>query len=135
MFLPRATKSLLFSLDFGTCSNISLTETEVVFLLGSSTPTVFLPGIGAWIRTSLAPSSKAISLFRAVTLESLVPDLISSSYWVTVGPVLAATTLPSTPKSLITFSNSPTVSLIASWLALIVSFLILGLTSKVIGGL
>ena len=47
MFLPRATKSLLFSLDLGTCSKISLTETEVVFLLGSSTPTVFLPGIGA----------------------------------------------------------------------------------------
>ena len=66
ILLPRAARSLLFSFSFGTASNISLMATGVTTLLGSSTPTVFLPGIGAWIRTSLAPSSRAISLFNAV---------------------------------------------------------------------
>ena len=114
MLFPNATSNFEFSFVLGTASNISLTATGIIDLLGSSIPTVFLPGIGACIRTSLAPNSRAISLFKAVILESLVPDFISNSYCVTEGPILAATTFPSTPKSLITFSNSVTFVLIES---------------------
>ena len=44
-------------------------------------------------------------------LLTLVPALISISYWVTAGPILIATTLPSTPKSANTCSKIPTFSL------------------------
>ena len=91
-----------------------LTVTIDVTLLGISIPIVDLPGIGASIRTSRAANAKAISLWIPDTLLNLVPDLTSISYWVTVGPGLIATTLPSIPKSFNTWCKTSTLWFIVS---------------------
>ena len=62
IFLPKGHRSLEPSSDLGTFSKTSLKETEAVSLLAISIPTVFLPGIGACILTSLVAMAKAISL-------------------------------------------------------------------------
>ena len=111
MVRPKATVNFA---PLGFSSKISLIETGLITLLGSSIPTVFLPGIGACIRTSFAPKAKAISLLIPVILETLVPDFTSNSYCVTAGPIFAATTLPSIPKSIKTFSSSLITCLILS---------------------
>ena len=99
--------------------------------MANSTPTVFLPGIGASILTSFLDSARAISLLRVVILFTLVPLAISNSYWATVGPTWTSTTLAKTPKLFNTFSNLdilPSIALLSS-LALF-----LGLFNKSSGG-
>ena len=93
---------------------------------------VFFPGIGAWILTSLAARARAISLWIDNSLLTFVPALISSSYWVTVGPILTCTTLPVISKSFNTFSNSPIFSLAFISLSLLLTFFTV--FSKFIGG-
>jgi len=80
IFLPKATASLLLSILFGISSIISLKDTDVFTLLGSSIPIVLFPGIGACILTSLAASAKAISRCILNTLLTFVPLLSSISY-------------------------------------------------------
>ena len=105
MFLPKGQSSLEPSKDLGTFSNTSLNDTEDVSLLAISIPTVFLPGIGACILTSLVAMAKAISLCIDKSLLTLVPECNSNSYWVTVGPICTSTTLPIILKSFNTFSS------------------------------
>ena len=80
-------------------------NTVVGVSLAISIPQVFLPGIGACIRTSFLAKAKLISRLILVNLDNLVPALIASSYCVQAGPTVTATTLPITPNSLRTVSN------------------------------
>ena len=70
---------------------------------------MLFPGIGACIRTSLAARARAISLFILVILLTLVPEAISTSNCVTVGPSCISTTLPTIWKSANTFSKETLV--------------------------
>ena len=132
ILLPRVTRSLLFSFSFGIFSIISLTVTIDIVLFGISTPIVFLPGIGAWILTSLAPKASAISLFILRILLTFVPAFTSISNCVTDGPTLAATTCASILKSWKTCSSIGTFVFILSVFSLLLFFW--PLASNVIGG-
>ena len=122
-FLVYPSKGIgpLWYLEGSGLDSISLNDTEELTLLGSSIPIVFLPGIGAWILTSLAANAKAISLWILSNLFTLVPAFSSSSYWVTVGPILTWTILPDISKSCSTFSNSLIFSLAASSFSLLLT--------------
>ena len=129
---PKVTSSLESFKFLGTVSNTSLTVTIEDTLLGISIPIVDLPGIGASILTSLAAKAKAISLWIDSILLSLVPDLTSISYCVTVGPGFIATTLPLISKSLNTWWSTSTLWLIVSVLSLF--FFLVGSFSTFISG-
>ena len=66
------------------------------------------------MRTFLAAKAKASSRFKDNILLTRVPSLTSISYWVTAGPILALTTLASTPKFLKTLVIIGTMVLTAS---------------------
>ena len=101
MSLPSPAVNFVLSLfSLFKPSSVSRSVTVWALSFGISIPTVFLPGIGAWIRTSFLASAKAISRFIPRSLESLVPCDNSSSYWITEGPTFTATTSPIIPKSL-----------------------------------
>ena len=111
---PKETGSFIDIISFCLSWITSLTCTPTVILLGISTPTVVLPGIGASIRTSLAARDKAISLDNPVILLTFVPFFTATSNWVTVGPSWTATTFPVIPKSARTFCKAILVCLINS---------------------
>ena len=106
MSLPRATASNWLLVWLGISSNVSLKVTICAASFGISIPTVLLPGIGAWILTSFLARAREISLFIVSILDTLVPDAIESSYWVTVGPIFTSTTFPDIPKSFNTCSRT-----------------------------
>ena len=64
-------------------------ETISGFLLGTSMPTVPLPGIGAIILIPSADRFRAISSSRDFIRASLTPRSGTISYNVTVGPTVA----------------------------------------------
>src|SRR5690606_11037558 len=64
-------------------------DTTVAFLLGTSIPTVPLPGMGAMILMPNAASESAMSSSRFLILEILIPASGTISYKVTVGPMVA----------------------------------------------
>ena len=86
MSLPSATVSGPFALCITSDCSTSLSVTVVRVLLGTSTPTSALPGIGASIRTDLTAMFIAILWFRFVTLLTLMPGAISSSKREIAGP-------------------------------------------------
>ena len=65
-----------------------------------------LPGIGASIRIERAMSAIARSSARPSIREILTRASGRTSYWVTTGPLLTATTLASIPKLRSFFSMS-----------------------------
>ena len=74
-------------------------------LLGTSMPTVFLPGIGATIRTLGTRRAMARSSARPVILLSRRPASSSTSNWAMTGPVWISTTRMLKPKSRKVFSR------------------------------
>ena len=72
---------------------------------GTSTPTVFFPGIGATTRTAGTRSAIARSSARLVTFESRNPASSSSSNCVITGPVSTSTTFTLRPNSPNVFSS------------------------------
>src|SRR5690606_2700352 len=64
-------------------------DTTVAFLLGTSIPTVPLPGMGAMILMPKAARERAISSSRFLILEIRIPASGTISYRVTVGPMVA----------------------------------------------
>ena len=64
-------------------------ETVVLFLFGTSIPTVPFPGIGAIILIPSAAKLKAISSSRFFILDILIPAFGTISYKVIVGPTVA----------------------------------------------
>ena len=129
--LPRATNNLLSDFSWTNFSMISLTKTVVGFSLDISIPTVLLPGIGAWIRTSFLASAKLISLLIPVSFDNLVPGFNSSSYWVIAGPTVTSTTCPIIPNSLNTSSSFWIFDSILAWLLF---FIFLGSSKRDKGG-
>ena len=105
--LPKA----MFNLPSPLVKSISLILTALTDEFGISIPIVFLPGIGAWILTSLAAIARAISLLMLVIRFTLVPLGTIISYSVTAGPIWISTTFPLISKSFKTLSN-------ISWLLL-----------------
>ena len=77
---------------------ISLNDTMLILLFGTSIPINDLPGIGASIRTSLAANASAMSSVKLTILLTLTPTAGWTSNFVTEGPKLALTTFASTPK-------------------------------------
>ncbi len=66
---------LIVYLDDLVCaSTISLKDTVLIALLGTSIPISDLPGIGASIRTSLAASAKAMSSVKLTILLTFTPN-------------------------------------------------------------
>ena len=80
MSLPSATVNGPFALCITSDCSTSLSVTVVRVLLGTSTPTSALPGIGASIRTDLTAMFIAILWFRFVTLLTLMPGAISGPW-------------------------------------------------------
>ena len=103
---PKGTSNSL-SGWLGCASTISLKDTVLIALLGTSIPISDLPGIGASIRTSLAASAKAMSSVKLTILLTFTPTAGWTSNFVTDGPKLALTTLASTPKLLKVCSKTP----------------------------
>ena len=66
-------------------------------MLGTSTPTTALPGMGATMRTAWASSAIARSFSSWAILPVRVPGAGANSYMVTTGPMWIALTLPFTP--------------------------------------
>ena len=85
--LPSATRILFAPLFCQVASSTSLKPTEDISRFGISIPIVFLPGIGACIRTSFAAIAKAISLLIPTILLTFVPLGTIISYSVTAGPI------------------------------------------------
>ena len=73
-------------------------------MLGSSIPTVLLPGIVAILADSELVFL-AISSDKLMILETLIPAAGSNSLRVTTGPWLTFLILPLTPKSIKIFSK------------------------------
>ena len=90
--LPRNSGILLLAIFFAEARITSLRRTTARCSLGISTPTVFLPGIGATMRTLGARRFRATSSARAVTLCRRRPVSRANSNCVTTGPVLMPTT-------------------------------------------
>ena len=72
--------------------------TTSLTLLGISMPTTSLPGIGASMRMERADRAIARSSARASMRETLTWCSGLTSYWVTTGPELTATTLAGMEK-------------------------------------
>ena len=96
---PIATGSSKF--DFWNFSDAitSFIETIVGFWLGTSIPTVPLPGNGAIILTPMALILRAISFSKFFIFEILTPVSGTISYRVMVGPTVARLTITSIRKS------------------------------------
>ena len=77
----------------------SLIKTFSLLLLGTSIPTVPLPGTGATTRIFGAFIARARSSARLEILETLMPGPGSNSYRVITGPVPIVVICPKTPKS------------------------------------
>ena len=97
--LPRANFSLEDSPLYSLESNSSLRYTRVLFRLGTSTPTVPFPGIGATILMLTAFNASDILSLREVILWIFTPLAGCNSYLVMTGPLLTSTTFTSTPNS------------------------------------
>ena len=122
---PKAAHILASLFKFWGDSNTSLKVTLLIVGLGISTPIVLLPGIGAWMITSLAAKARAISLLMFTILLTLVPAGTVNSYSVTAGPMWISTTLALTPKSRKTLSRISLLLLVKS-----VEFIFLGFTGS-----
>ena len=99
MSFPRAKVSgdlLFWKLEL---SKISLRPTVILFLLGTSIPKAFLPGIGT---CTLQVLSRAIdkSFILLLTEFTEIPGAICNSYLVNVGPLIALIILVSILKAL-----------------------------------
>ena len=92
----------------------SRSVTRLADLLGTSTPTADLPGIGASIRSGEAARASARSLWRLTIRRTATPSAGWISYWVTAGPGLTPMTLPSTPNVVSVCSMIRTLRLISS---------------------
>ena len=110
---------MLSSLIAGIFVNTSLNDTELFTLFGNSIPIVFLPGIGASIRTFFAAKASAISLCIDNILLTFVPAFISISNCVTVGPIFTWTTFPVISKSFNTFSKLPIFLIVIYYIILL----------------
>ena len=98
MSLPTAKETFERAFLNSRDSRISRRETVLTCLFGTSMPTMeFLSGI-AEIRTLGAPSSRAISSARPVSLLRRTPWASWSSYIVTFGPRVTLTIFASTLK-------------------------------------
>lgn len=78
--------------------NILSIETMFCLALGTSIPTVPLPGIGAMIRIPKAARLRAISSSRFLIFDIFTPSAGVISYNVIVGPTVAVIVLICTPK-------------------------------------
>ena len=88
MSLPTLKEDLDFALLNSSESITSRRETVVTALLGTSIPTTeILPGTAA-IRTPVAPRLSAISSAAVVSLLKRTPFSSSTSYLVTLGPLV-----------------------------------------------
>ena len=87
--LPRTIGSSKPELRNLSSRSIDFKGTTLGLELATSIPTLFVPGIGAIIRTPLAASDIAISSSRRLIWEILTPADGVISYMVTVGPVRA----------------------------------------------
>jgi len=105
MSLPIA--SINFDFDFWKLlpCKTSLRKTAAVELFGTSMPTLFLPGMGATMRTAAARIAKAISSDNVVILCIFTPGAGSSSYRVITGPRSISATRALTLKSFKVFSR------------------------------
>ena len=112
--LPKAAHIEASLFKFWGDSKTSLRVTLLIVGLGISTPIVLLPGIGAWIITSLAAKARAISLLILTIRLTLVPAGTVNSYSVTAGPMCISTTLAFIPKSLKTRSKISLLLLVKS---------------------
>src|SRR4030067_2841266 len=90
--LPSARGS--FDFNALNCSDaiISLRKTSSLKWLGTSIPTVDLPGRGATMRTLTDFSARARSSDRFTILDNLIPGAGSNSYIVITGPGFTSTT-------------------------------------------
>ena len=86
------------------CSSSRILTTTCLSL-GTSTPTVFFPGIGATTRTEGTRNAIARSSSSAVILFRRRPRSSSSSNCVTTGPVSISATLTFSPNSSNAFSS------------------------------
>ena len=98
MSLPSATTRGLLALRMGSDSSTSRRVTVARCLLGTSTPTRDLPGMGASMRTDLTSMFMAMLRFRSVTLETLMPAASSSSKRLMAGPWVMWRTFAGTRK-------------------------------------
>ena len=86
MSLPMAMVTGDLAFLNSSVSKISFKSTVAAVLLGTSTPTAALPGMGASMRTRGAARAKARSLERVVIRFTRTPRAGCSSYRVTTGP-------------------------------------------------
>ena len=103
--LPRKMGIRILLTRPSTSSITSRSRTICRVSLGTSIPTVFLPGMGATIRTLGTRSAIARSSASPVILESRRPASSCTSYWAITGPVSISTTLTLKPKSANVFSR------------------------------
>jgi len=101
--LPSAIFKGASSSSYSVVSNISRKRTFSPLALGTSTPIVPFPGIGARILILAERIASEILSAREVILLTFVPRAGSNSYIVITGPLLILTTFASTPNS----SNVP----------------------------
>ena len=97
--MPKGTNNLLSCKSFGMSLITSLKLTIVATLLGISTPTAGLPGIGASIRISFAAKANFISSCNCIILLTRVPVSNFNSYLVTDGPIKISLIVAFTPNS------------------------------------
>src|SRR4030066_692026 len=90
--LPSASGSLDFNALNCSDAIISLRKTSSLTWLGTSIPTVDLPGRGATMRTLPDFSARARSSDRFTILDNLIPGAGSNSYIVITGPGFTSTT-------------------------------------------
>ena len=95
---PRNNGIFIFRTCAAPSSITSRMRTTWRFSLGTSIPTVFLPGIGATIRTLGTRKAIARSSASPVIFESRKPASSSISYWAITGPVSISTTRILKPK-------------------------------------
>ena len=98
MSLPKATVSNEDELRKVSFCTISRKLTVARFSLGISTPTVSVPGMGAWMRTATALSDMARSGAREAMRLALTPGSGRTSNMVTTGPGVTLASLACTPK-------------------------------------
>ncbi len=108
--LPRKRGMARLRVASGAVCISSLRRTFSFWALGTSMPTVFLPGTGATMRTLSARRDRMMSLERAVMLETLMPGARASSYMVMTGPVSISTTWASILNSRMACSRTAAIS-------------------------
>ena len=102
---PRNKGIFIFLICFSHCSMTPRKRTIWRVSLGTSTPTLFLPGIGATIRTLGTRIAMAKSSAKATIFCRRKPGSRSISYWEMTGPVSISTTLTTKPNCLQVFSK------------------------------